>query len=269
VNVGLGAGTSAGPAKWDLVWSDDFDYQGLPDPKKWDYEEGFVRNQEPQYYTRARQENARVENGMLIIEARKEKYKNPRYDSNASNQNGARVQKEFAEYSSASLVTWKKASWQYGRFEIRAKLPMSPGMWPAFWTLGTSRSEVGWPACGEIDIMECWGHTPRSVTSCVHFQKDGRHQSDFGKVESKESLEDFHVYAMEWYPDRMDFFFDGQKYHTVPLSKLEDKGDNAFRKPHHILLNLAVEGNGKKVDEQALPQRLVVDYVRVYQLAKQ
>jgi beta-glucanase (GH16 family) len=154
-------------------------------------------------------------------------------------------------------------------FEIRAKLPLSVGMWPAFWTLGTSRSEVGWPACGEIDVMECWGHTPRSVTSCVHSQKDRKHQSDFGKIESKQPLEDFHVYAMEWFPDRMDFFFDGQKYHTVPLSKLHDKGDNAFRKAHPILLNLALEGRGKKVDEQGLPQRLVVDYVSVYRQTSQ
>jgi beta-glucanase (GH16 family) len=125
--AGSGAETSSGATKWELVWSDEFDYQGLPDPKKWDYEERFVRNQEPQYYTRARLENARVENGTLIIEARKERFTNPRYNPGATNQNRGRAQQEFADYTSTSLVTWKKASWQYGRFEIRAKLPLSVG----------------------------------------------------------------------------------------------------------------------------------------------
>ena len=232
----------------------------MPDPKKWDYEEGFVRNQEPQYYTRNRLDNARVENGTLIIEARKERFHNSHYQPNGK----GKSQQEYSEYTSASLITCNKESWQYGRFEVKAKLPMKPGLWPAFWTLGINHKTSGWPGCGEIDIMECWGRTPREVTSTVHFQKNGKHQSDHSKVESKESLEEFHVYALEWYPDHMDFFFDGKKYHTVPLSKLEDNGENAFRKPHYILLNLALEGHGKKIDDQALPLQLVVKYVRVY-----
>ena len=112
--------------------------------------------------------------------------------------------------------------------------------------------------------MEVWGRRPHEVTSTVHYFQNGGHKSDGGKLTAKESLEDFHVYALEWTPERMDFFYDGQKYHTVALSKLENDGDNAFRKPHYVLVNLALEGRGKKIDESALPQQLVVDYVRVY-----
>ena len=248
---------------WRLVWSDEFDYQGLPDPKKWDYEEGFVRNQEPQYYTRGRLENARVENGTLIIEARKEQFKNPHFHAAASKKGPA--QKEFADYTSASLITQHRADWRYGRMEIRAKLPQGAGAWPAFWTVGVNHNEVGWPACGEIDIMEYWARRSHEMTSTVHWRRDGTHQQDSGKINVPESLGDFHVYALEWNAERMDFFCDGQKYHTVPLSKLDDKGDNAFRKPHYILLNLALEGHGRKINEQSFPQRFVVDYVRVYE----
>ena len=247
---------------WRLVWADEFNYQGLPDPKKWDYEEGFIRNGEPQYYTRGRLENARVENGTLIIEARKEPFRNPHNQSAA--RKGA-AQKESADYTSASLITWHRADWRYGRMEIRAKMPLGLGTWPAFWMMGVNRDKVGWPACGEIDIMEFWARRPHEMTSTVHWRKDGKHQQDGGRVTVPESLGDFHVYALEWNDERMDFFCDGQKYHTVPLAKLDDKGDNAFRKPHYILLNLALEGRGKKIDDQSFPQRFVVDYVRVYE----
>jgi beta-glucanase (GH16 family) len=258
-----GATARVSVPEWQLVWSDEFDYQGLPDPSKWGYEEGFVRNNEPQYYTRGRLENARVEDGTLIIEARKEKFRNPGYQAMPAP--GGKVKAEFAEYTSASLITLDKAAWKYGRFELRAKLPLGVGMWPAFWTLGANLREVSWPACGEVDIMEFWGRDPHRMTSCVHYRQDGGHKMAYGKIDVEESLAEFHVYALEWYPDRMDFFYDGQKYHTVPLSKLDDKDDNAFRKPHYLLMNLAVEGNGKKIDDQALPQKYVVDYVRVYQ----
>ncbi len=251
--------TSAPAREWQLVWSDEFDYKGLPDPNKWDYEEGFVRNNEPQYYTRARLENAHVENGVLTIEARKEKFKNAKFNPAGKERSG----QEFADYTSASLITQGKASWAYGRMELRAKMPMGLGTWPAFWTLGDSHGKTHWPACGEIDIMEFWARDPNTMTSCVHYQKDGGHKSDFGKIKARE-LAEFHVYALEWTPERMDFFCDGQMYHTVPLSKLDNKDDNAFRKPHYILLNLALEGRGKKIDDSALPQKFVIDYVRVY-----
>ena len=250
-------------ADWELVWSDEFDYTGLPDPKKWDYEEGFVRNQEPQYYTRGRLENARVESGLLIIEARKEQFKNPRYKPQAAGGKKPAAP-EFARFTSASLITLNKASWQYGKMEIRAKLPVSLGIWPAFWAMGINRGQVGWPRCGEIDIMECWGRRTNEVTATVHFFKEGGHKSNGGKTLSKEPLAQFHTYALEWNADQMDFFYDGKKFHSVPVAKLGEGDANAFRKPFYLLLNLALEGRGKPIDEQALPQQLVVDYVRVY-----
>ncbi len=253
----------ADTTKWKLVWADEFDYTGLPDPKKWDYEEGFVRNNEPQYYTRGRLENARVEKGVLIIEARKEAFKNPLYKPGAT-KNG-KPQRESADYTAASLITQNRASWHYGRMEIRAKLPQAVGTWPAFWTLGINHTSAGWPGCGEIDIMEFWARKLHEMTSTVHWRKDGKHQSDGGRLNVPESLGEFHVYALEWNSERMDFFCDGNKYHTVPLAKLDDKGDNAFRKPHYILLNFALEGRGKKIDDTAFPQQFVVDYVRVFE----
>ncbi len=254
---------SADLAKWKLVWSDEFNYQGAPDPAKWGMEEGFIRNNEPQFYTRGRLENARVENGSLIIEARKEPFRNPGFGPVSSAKAAPRSHQEFAKFTSASLTTQDKASWLYGRFEIRAKMPVARGTWPAFWTLGENISRVSWPACGEIDIMEFWGRMPRSVTSTAHYRQAGKHQSDGGKLESAEPLNTFHVYALEWFPDHMDFFYDGVRYHTVALSKMDDNGQNAFRKPHFIILNLALENKG--LDEASLPQCLVVDYVRIYQ----
>ncbi|MDR3246305.1 MAG: glycoside hydrolase family 16 protein, partial [Prevotellaceae bacterium] len=127
--------------KWELIWSDEFNYSGLPNSRKWNYEEGFVRNREAQYYTKARLENAKVENGELVITARKEAY-------------------DAASYTSASINTRGKFEFQGGRIEVRAKLPEGRGVWPAIWTLGTNINKVGWPVCGEIDIMEFVGYEP-------------------------------------------------------------------------------------------------------------
>ena len=250
--------------KWKLVWSDEFDYKGLPDPAKWDYEVGFIRNHEEQYYTKARLENARVEDGMLVIEGRKEKFPNAKYSPNAKP--GSSNAKEFAQYTSAALVTRNKAQWLYGRIEVRAKLPQGKGVWPAIWMLGDNIDKVGWPRCGEIDIMEFVGHTPDTIYGTAHFSKNGKHAASGNKLQTDPPSSDFHVYAVEWYPAHMDFFFDQQKYHTFPLDKATDKGDNPFQKPQYLLLNLALGGSwGKTIDDSILPQKYLIDYVRVYQ----
>lgn len=149
---------------YELVWNDEFDKDGRPDPAKWNYENGFVRNKEAQWY---QPENAYCKDGMLIIEGRKEKRPNPRYNPEGKDW---RTTRKEAEYTSASLTTQGKFSWQYGRFEIRARFSPREGMWPAFWTLGVRE---GWPRCGEIDIMEyyqstylanlCWGSAKKHV----------------------------------------------------------------------------------------------------------
>jgi beta-glucanase (GH16 family) len=237
--------------KRKLVWADEFDYQGLPDKTKWGYEEGFVRNNEKQYYTRGRLENARVEGGMLILECRKEQF---------TPENHAPV-----EYTSASLLTRNKASWTYGRIEIRAKIPQGRGVWPAFWTLGRNISRVGWPACGEIDMMEFVGKDPGKIHGTLHYAVNGKHESDTGSIEAAKPYDDFHVYAAEWYPDRVDFYFDSTKYRTVLLDKAGQGERNPFRKPHFLIINFALGGNwGGPIDDSVLPQKLMVDYVRIY-----
>lgn len=267
---------------WKLVFSDEFNKDGLPDPAKWDYETGFIRNNESQFYTKARAENARVENGHLIIEARKEQWKNPDYvapAANAQNQpnqpvqnprrGGFRRTKEFADYTSASLNTFGKHAWTYGRFEVRAKVPTGRGTWPAIWTLGTNRSQAGWPACGEIDIMEFVGYEPGVIHANVHTRKynhtRGTGRGDKTKV--PDASETFHVYAVEWHPDRMDFFVDDRRYFTC---KNDGTGADAwpFDQPQYLILNLAIGGDwgGRKgIDESAFPQRFEIDYVRIYQ----
>jgi beta-glucanase (GH16 family) len=250
--------TAPAGGQWKLVWADEFDYKGLPDPNKWGYEVGFVRNNESQYYTRARLENARVEGGMLVIEGRRETYQDP----NAKGRNAGRT----AQYTAASLITQNKADWKFGRIEVRAKLPRGLGVWPAIWMLGADHNTAGWPACGEIDIMEFVGKDPNHVHSTVHYQKDGKHKSSGGKLTVTGPWEDFHVYAVEWFADRMDFYFDQSKVHTFPIAQADGPGGNPFHKPQYLLINLALGGSwGGKIDDAIFPQKFLIDYVRVYQ----
>lgn len=250
--------------EWKLVWSDEFDYQGLPDTTKWNYEEGFVRNMESQYYTKDRMENARVENGVLVIEGKKEKFANLNYKKDSNNW----MEKvEYADYTSAALITQNKASWKYKRIEVRAKLPQGKGMWPAIWTLGTNINKIGWPRCGELDIMEFVGKDPNRVHANAHFPVDGKHKMDGDKLIEESPYNDFHLYAIEWYEDHIDFFFDESKYHTFIIDKAGKGENNPFRKPHYLLINLALGGSwGGPIDDTVLPQKFLIDYVRVYEL---
>lgn len=242
--------------EYKLVWADEFDYNGLPDKTKWVYEHGFVRNKEKQYYTVDRLENARVENGHLIIEGRKEAYTAP---------NGKQ-----AEYTAASITTQDKAAWTYGRMEVRAKLPEGKGQWPAIWMLGTNIKEIGWPKCGEIDIMEFVGKEPNHIHGTVHWygRVENKKTAQGKKIDAVEPYKDFHVYAVEWSPEKIVWYFDDQVYHTFMLDRpdLGTPEENPFTKPHYLLLNLALGGSwGGEIDDAMLPQKFVIDYVRVYQ----
>ena len=254
----IAASASGAPERegWRLVWSDEFDKPGLPDAAKWTCETGFVRNHEAQYYTRARQENARVENGKLVIEARKEAYKGP--------------DGKDAGYTAASLTTEGLFALTYGRVEVCAKLPRGRGMWPAAWMLGTNIHAVGWPRCGEIDIMEFVGHEPDKVFATVHWfgAEKNRHDSSGKSLPQQKPSDDFHVYAVEWFADRMDFFYDDTKLFSYPVERAGKDEKNPFHKPHYLLLNLAVGGGwgGQKgIDDAIFPQQYVIDYVRIYQ----
>jgi beta-glucanase (GH16 family) len=256
-------------AEWRRVWADEFDTPGLPDRAKWRYETGFVRNNELQFYTRERRENARVENGCLVIEGRKERYANPGYLAGSDPKTNRRTGVEFADYTAASLITEGKASFHYGRLEVRAKLPQGKGVWPAIWMMGTNRASVGWPRCGEVDIMEFVGKEPDRVHATVHYWKDGKRGSKGGKLTTPAPSREFHLYAVEWFPDRMDFYFDQQKYFTFLLDDAGPGADNPFRKPHYLLINLALGGSwGGPMDDAVLPQKYLVDYVRAYAAGK-
>lgn len=239
---------SHGP-KRKLIWKDEFNYKGLPDSTKWDYEVGLVRNKEPQYYTKNRLENARVENGLLVIEAIKEEYKN-------------------AHYTSASLKTLGKKHFKYGRIEVRAKVCKGVGAWPAIWMLGVNRTEVKWPNCGEIDILEYVGKDSTQVYGTVHYLDSTSNR----KLEGKKPVvgnpdQDFHIYAINWDEDKIQFFYDDLNYFTFDIKKADNKTDNPFRKEFYLLLNMAlgrVGTLGGKLDDRILPLRYEVDYVRVY-----
>lgn len=238
-----------------LVWSDEFDKSGMPDSTKWNYNIGTGSNgwgnNESQYYTKDTT-NARVEKGLLIIEARKE------------NKGGK-------SYTSARLLTQGKASWTFGRIEVKAKLPKGIGSWPAIWTLGTNiegTGAVGWPACGEIDIME---HVGKEL-GVVHFSTHSKllnwpmgTQKTF-KTNVNHVSDSFHVYRLDWTKDMIQFFIDDVMYYMVPN---DGRGVDAypFVAPQFLLLNLAIGGNmgGSIIDDTMFPIRMEIDYVRIYQ----
>ncbi|MHC4396627.1 MAG: family 20 glycosylhydrolase [Planctomycetota bacterium] len=252
--------------EWRLVWSDEFNYEGLPDKTKWDYEQGFIRNEELQYYGRARKENIRVASGMLVIEGRKERFRNAEYEGGSKNWKGSR---EFAEYTSASIITLNRASWTYGRIEVRAKLPRGRGVWPAIWTLGTNIGQVGWPRCGEIDIMEYVGFDPNTIHANIHTAKYNhvKKTNKGSKITVDKPYDSFHIYSVEWDEKRIAFFVDDNNYFTF-----ENEGGGVevwpFDTEQYLILNLAIGGawGGQKgIDESIFPQRFCIDYVRVYE----
>lgn len=262
-------GTAVQADDWKLVWSDEFNGPGLPDSARWGYETGFVRNNEAQYYTRARKENARVENGVLIIEARKEHWPSSSAAPTQKARGRPRRAREAANFTSASLTTQGKASWTYGRIDVRAKLPGGRGTWPAIWCLGTNITQAGWPACGEIDIMENVGFEPGVIHATVHTNKRDKreHTSKGGQTSCSDAAEAFHVYRVDWDAAKMDFYLDGQKYFTY--SKEENSvAAWPFDNEQYLILNLAIGGawGGQKgVDDSIFPRQYQIDYVRVYQ----
>ena len=246
---------STGSGKFTrLVWADEFNTTGLPDTTKWNFEQGYIRNREMQYYTRARRENAVVANGVLTITATKDSFV----------ENG-----KVHPVTSASLVTKGKQAWTYGRIEVRAKIPSSLGTWPAIWTLGTNIGRVGWPACGEIDILEHVGYMPDTVHFNVHTKKYNHavHTGKGTKLGYPAPYTDFHTYSIEWFADHIDWYFDGRKVFTY-ANENEGVESWPFDAPQYLILNLAFGGawgGSRGVDIASLPQRFMIDYVRVYQ----
>lgn len=251
--------------KWKLVWKEEFNYTGLPDPAKWSYEVGHIRNNEQQYYTNARKENVWVSKGVLAITGRKESFPNEFYSKENTTW---KTESPTAQYTSASINTLGKVGWKYGRIEVRAKLPQGAGIWPAIWMMGANRSEVGWPKCGEIDVMEFVGNQPKEIYGTIHFPDplgEGN-KSNGNKITAENLGADFHVYAIEWNEQTIDVYFENNKYHSFSVDSAGVGDDNPFRKPFYLLLNLAMGANWPgPIDDAILPQQFLVDYVRVYE----
>lgn len=253
------------PSDYQLVWADEFAADGAPDPAKWTYEHGFKRNQELQWYQPA---NAVCKDGKLVIEARREQKVNPNYEQGSASWKKSR---EFADYTSASVTTKGLHSWQYGRFEIKARIKTKKGLWPAIWFVGL---EGPWPDNGEIDLMEfyagnilanaCWGTKqkwkPRWDSS----------KTPVASFKDPEWDEKFHIWRMDWDEREIRLYMDDQLLNTIDLSKTinpTDRGPkNPFHQPHSIIINLAIGGTaGGDPSKTTFPTQYEIDYVRVYQ----
>jgi beta-glucanase (GH16 family) len=253
---------AAPEADWKLVWHDEFDKDGPPDPANWNYERGFVRNQELQYY---QPENAVVKGGMLMIEAKREKKPNPNYRAGAKGWQN----REFIEYTSACLITKGKHQFTYGKFEMRARIDTRAGSWPAVWTLGNPAKKVGWPECGEIDIMEYY--RGMLLANVCHGLKGKQKWVDsktpLAKMGGADWAKEFHTWTMEWDAKDINLLLDGKLLTHFNVADDDEPGkDNAFRNPHYILLNQAIGGtNGGDPAKTEFPVKMEVDWVRVYQ----
>jgi beta-glucanase (GH16 family) len=253
---------AAKEAGWTLVWSDEFNGPNgsAVDRSKWVLEIGGGRwgNQELEYYT-DRTENAWIQDGNLVIKAVAEKYTGP---------DGVKW-----NYTSARIKTLGKFSQTYGRFEARIKIPYGQGMWPAFWMLGDDIGQVGWPACGEIDIMENIGKEPAIIHGSIH----GPGYTGTVGIEAPYSLpgkqrfsDDSHIFAVEWDSDSVSFFVDKDLYVRRTRANLQPGWKWVFDKPFFVILNLAVGGDwpGNPDSSTVFPQTMLVDYVRVYRRAE-
>jgi len=236
---------------WKLSWSDEFNYKGLPDSTKWNYDVGGHGwgNNELQYYTEKDTLNAIVKGGYLNIIARKQI-------------------KENKQYTSARILTKNKADFKYGKIEVQAKLPAGRGTWPAIWMLGKNIDNAGWPLCGEIDIMEHVGYNKDSIFGTIHTESYN-HIKGTQKMKGifiDKPYDSFHVFSIEWTPEKIDFMMDGVVYNHIVNEHLTTN-EWPFDQPFYLIMNLAIGGGwgGKKgIDETVFPAVMQIDYVRVY-----
>ncbi len=236
------------PEGWILLWNDEFDEKAI-NSKNWTYDlgAGGWGNGEAQYYT-SRPENARLENGMLVIEARQEKF-------------------DDSYYTSARLKTQGLQNFQYGRIEARLKVPEGKGLWPAFWMLGSNFDGSNWPDCGEIDIMEYIGKEPDLILGTLHGPGySGAMGISAWNRQIYNIADDYHTYAIEWETDEIRWYYDDEQYHTVTRKDVGDR-EWVFDQPFFIILNLAVGGQlpGPVGLDTEFPTQYLVDYVRVYE----
>ncbi len=230
-----------------LVWEENFNSKKLNE-KVWNYEIGNGcpnicgwGNNERQYYTKS---NHTVSKGNLTITAKKEGDK----------------------YTSTRITTSGKKEFQYGRIEARAKLPAGQGIWPAFWMLGSNIKTVGWPKCGEIDILEYIGKEPHQVYTTLHTQSNHGDNGSSKKTNIPDIEIGYHIFAVEWTKEKMDFFVNDLLVFTYS-PEVKDENNWPFNQPCYLIVNMAVGGNfgGPEVDDSIFPQQYMIDYIRVYQ----
>jgi beta-glucanase (GH16 family) len=280
--MGASHDKAAATEEYRLVWADEFNKDGPLDQDDWAFERGFVRNQELQWY---QPENAVCKDGFLIIEARRESKPNPRYVAPSSAPATQRARgnawqnRETIEYTSASVNTRGKHAWLYGRFEIRAKIDVRAGSWPAFWTLGTRGP---WPACGEIDIMEYYRDTVLANVAWAgaEFQSNRHPNWNTKKMPlssfPNEWADQFHTWRMDWDKDSIKLYLDDALVSSQDLTQTINPApgaqtpENPFHSPAYILLNQAIGGTqGGDPSGTEFPVKFLVDYVRVWQTPSQ
>jgi len=230
-----------------LVWAEEFDGKKI-DTDTWNFKKGLGHNNEKQYYTSS-SKNLRIDNGLLVIEARKEKYKE-------------------SKYTSARINTLGKKLFKYGRIEIRAKLPEGNGTWPAIWMLGENRQRDGYPECGEIDIMEHVGKSPTEIHGAIHYPElDNKKLNSSAKTSKMPFSKDgYYTYAIEWDEKSINYFIDEELFHSFTIEDAERDGrENIFQKPFYLIMNLALGGKwAGEIDDSIFPARFYVDYIRYY-----
>ena len=256
--------------EYQLVWSDEFDKDGKPDTTIWNFEKGFVRNQEYQWY---QEDNAYCKNGILTIEARREKKDNPTYETGSNHWGRSR---QYIEYTSSSINTAKKREFIYGRVEVKARIPIGGGSWPAIWTLGNN---MEWPSNGEIDIMEYYriNDIPHILANAA-WGTEQRYNAEwatktvpFSYFTDKDPqwADKFHIWRMDWDKTAIKLYLDDELLNEIPLEQTINGSlgefKNPFKQPHYLLLNLAIGGkHGGEPDINAFPMKYEIDYVRVY-----